>query len=402
MKPAEYIARWLAFQAEEYGHEFLCSTMLDVQICKCLGLQTYFMPDGSEHVVENQVKDINDLKKIKRTAPLDHPLTLKHITCITEFKKICPKPVGGACFGPFTCAGGILGTEQLCIASIDNPELINKTMKITTEFIFEMALACEKAGADFFWIAEPTGILLSPQQFNEFCGKYIKKIFDGISVPGFLHIPGNTNHLIDELMKTNAQCLSLDSFVNMRDMAHKIPLELIILGNINSLSMLYDPAAKIAHDVAKLNREIRNFPNFVISSGGGLAKETPEENLLVLFDVTRKMPVWNREQYIQINQLWRIISTKSFDEICLILSQNRYSPDIIAASLEEACVYLQRQYKYKNLSLARYSVQAHEILKFLYADYLNDYCRINIEEDTFNLEQLKACMLHVTQGFVHK
>lgn len=401
IKPAEYIARWLAFQAEEYGHEFLCSTMLDVQICKCLGLQTYIMPDESEHVVEGQVKGVNDLNKIKRTLPLYHSLAQKHITCIKEFKKICPKPVGGACFGPFTCAGGILGTEQLCLASIDNPELINKTLAITTEFIFEMAMACEKAGADFFWIAEPTGVLFSPQQFNEYCGRYIKKIFDSISVPGFLHIPGNTNHLIDEMMKTNAQCLSLDSFVDMRDMAHRIPLELIILGNINSVSMLYAPVEKITHDVAKLNREIGNFPNFVISSGGGLAKDTPENNLRVLFDATKKIPVWNREQYLQIHQLWRIIAAKSFNEMCLAMSQDHYLPEIITASLAEASVYLQRQYKYKHLSLASYSRQAHEILKFLNILNINPFCRIDIDGETFQPEHFKTYMLHITQGFVN-
>mgnify|MGYP000915232872 CR=1 FL=1 len=401
MKPAEYIAHWLAFQAEEYGHEFLCSTMLDVQICKCLGLQTYLMPDGSEHVVEYQINCANDLNKIKKTSPLAHPLVEKYITCITEFKKICTKPVGGACFGPFTCAGTILGTQHLCMASIDNPELIKKTMEITTDFILQMALDCEKAGADFFWIAEPTGVLFAPQQFNEFCGRYIKKIFDSISVPGFLHIPGNTNHLIDAMIKTNAQCLSLDSFVDMRDMAHRVPLDLIILGNINSVSMLYDPIDKIAQDTAKLNREIKNFPNFVISSGGGLSKDTPEENLKVLFDTTRKIPVWNREQYLQIHQLWRIMAAKSFAEIDLTLAKNNYSPDIVAASLEEACMYLKRQYKYKNLSLPRYSRQSHEILKLLCTDYISRFHSFNIESDTVTLEQLKANMLHIAQGFVN-
>jgi len=401
MKPEEELAYWMAFQSEEYGHEFLCSTMLDVHICKCLGLKTYVMPDGSEHVIEGQVSDTADLEKVNKISPLDHPLAKKYISCIKEFKKIAKKPVGGACFGPFTTAGGMMGTERLCINCIENPEFLERAIYITSNFIIKMALACEKAGADFFWIAEPTGVLISPQDFHEFSGKYIKEVFDNISIPGFLHIPGDTTHLIDEFIKTGAQCLSLDSYVDMRDMAHRIPPDVVILGNINSVSMLNNPVEKIAKDVEKLNSEIKNFPNFIISSGGGLSRETPEDNIKVLFEVTNSLPAWNRDQYIQINYLWHIIAEKPFDEMYRTLSLDRFSPKVIWACLEEACVYLKRQYKYHQLSLSLYSRQANEIFKLLQTEYIDTSCQVRIDDDTFNLDQLKAYLLHIVQGFIN-
>ena len=42
-------------------------------------------------------------------------------------------------------------------------------------------------------------------------------------------------------------------------------------------------------------RKIKNFPNFIVSSGGGIIDGTPEENLRAMFDVTRRFPVYTSE-----------------------------------------------------------------------------------------------------------
>lgn len=389
MATEERMANWMAFQTGEYGHDFPSSTMLDVYVCKCLGLQTFMLPGGSEHVITGQVKNRADLHKLRIPSPLSHPLSSRYINCIREFRKLSPKPVGGACFGPFTVAGGILGTQQLCMNCIDNPRLLHEVLQIATSFILQMALDCEKYGADFFWIAEPSAVLISPRDFWEFSGQYIKQIFDNIAAAGFLHVPGDTTHLIEGFVQSGAQCLSLDSFVDMRDTLYRIPSHVSILGNINSLSMLYNPVETVAAQVEELLQAINNFPNFIISSGGGLSPDTPEKNIRVLFEAAKTHHFWNNDQFTRINSLWRMMAGKSYAEIRGELLTGRFSPEVIRSSFEEACTYLGRQYKKRNISLEEYTRQLREISLLLHSDYINTQGTVSIDDHIYKVEQLQ-------------
>ena len=94
-------------------------------------------------------------------------------------------------------------------------------------------------------------------------------------------------------------------------------------------SMALDDVEKIEKQVIELNEKIKNFPNFIVSSGGGIIDDTPEENLSVLFDVTSRFPAYNKEQYNQINDLWRIIAANDWDLFNNYISEKNVSNKII-------------------------------------------------------------------------
>ena len=262
-------------------------------------------------------------------------------------------------------------------------------MEITTAFILDMALACQEAGADFFWIAEPTGAIVSPQHFQRYCGPYLQTIFERIDIPGFLHIPGNTNHLLGEMIKTKAQGLSLDSFINFRNLLQDIPRETVLMGNINSLSLLNDSTEKISQAVEKLNQQIKNFPNVIVSSGGGLAPDTPEANLRALFTMTRKTPVWSADQYRLINQLWPQMTAPTASDISPDGLKN-YAPPIIMTSLEEALAFLGQKQRQNQISRHEYVRQAQKIFQLLDAANIHHNGPIYFEGKMLTPEQLKA------------
>lgn len=343
LNPEEILARWMDFQSREYGHDLVFSTMPLIYTVKSLGLKTKTTGSGVDFAINKQLEDENDLKKLKITEPSQDRYSTPYISCIKNFKNRSDKLVGGAFFGPFTVASLIMGTEELCKRCIKEPPFIHKVLDIITDFLMERAYRCEWEGADFLWIAEPSTVLISREHFNTYSGKYLKKIYNSISIPGFLHVPGDTNHLINGFVKTGAQGLSLDSHVNMRDMAHILPWDIVVMGNINAFCLLRDRAKELEEKVVNLNREIRNFPNFIISSGGGLAPDTPEENIRLLFQVTRKFPLWSRGEFADINYLWQTMAKKGFNEMNKALSSRYFSQELILASLEEARVYLKRQ-----------------------------------------------------------
>ncbi len=265
MTPEEKIAQWLHFQTKEYGHDFVFSSIPYIDICSYLGLETYTDRYGTEHVRLGQINSMNDLIKIKNSISFDAFMTNPYIQAVKEFKKRSTTAIGVGGFGPATLASYVLGVENFLLKCIKDPVLIQEVSNFFAEFIIEIACEGEKIGADFLWVGEPVIVMVSPKHFKNFSGQYVKKIFDKTSLPGFLHVPGETNHLIDEFVQTGAQCLSLDHHVDMRKVAYTVPPNVVTLGNIDTISMAMNDVKKIENQVIELNEKIKNFPNFIVT-----------------------------------------------------------------------------------------------------------------------------------------
>ena len=353
MTPEERIAQWMYFQTKEYGHDFVISSIPYIDLCNYWGLKTFIDKFNTEHVCLGQINCRNDLLKIRRSKSFDAFMTNPHIKAVKEFKKLSSAAIGTGGFGPITMTSYVLGVERFLKKCIKDPAFIQEITSFFAELMMEIAYNGEKNGADFLWVGEPIVVMLSQRHFRVI-GRYVKKIFDNTALPGFLHVPGETNHLIDEFVKTGAQCLSLDHYVDMRKIAYTVPPDVVTLGNIDTISMAMDDVENIEKQVIELNEKIKNFPNFIVSSGGGIIDGTPEENLRVLFEVTNRFPVYNKKQYDQINNLWRMIAANDWALLKNYISEKNVSDTIIDVSSDEACEYLNDQLKNNKIDLKTY------------------------------------------------
>ncbi len=379
----------MKFQCEEIGHDLQFTCIDDIRLCKCFELETYTISNGNEYVTEGQITNYRDLLKLKEASPLNHEIVYNSIAPIKKFKTISDKLIGGGCFGPLTTAGAMVGVSEISKSVITNPDFVESILEIMTDFMINMAKQCENSGADFFWIAEPLSVLLSPRHFQKFSGKYIKKIFDSISIPGFLHVCGNTTAHTAELLKTGVKCLSLDYLVDMRDIAHRVPPNVVLMGNIDPVYMLQAETYEVENAVKKLNIDMRNFSNFVMSSGCLIPPNTPTDNVEALFKITNEFPIKTRQEYNEINELWHIIIEENFEEMIKWIKNNKTSNEIVLSGFEEACTYLGRQFKYKKLDLVGFSNKLYELEKLLASDYINLEKEIYIEHEKYELSYLK-------------
>lgn len=365
---AEKIAQWMYFQTKEYGHDFVFSSIPYTDICKYFGLNTYIASDKTEQVCPNQINTRSDLDEFMKLESFDAFMTNPYVQAIAEFKKLSITPVGIGGFGPATLVSYIIGVEVFLRKCIEDPLFIKDFSDFFSEFMIRIACWGENDGADYLWIGEPVTVMISPNHFRQFSGKYVKKIFDSVSIPGFVHIPGNTNHLIDEMVRTGAQCLSVDYHVDMKKNAYTVPLDVVTLGNIYSTSMVMDDVTEVERQVDELNRKIKNFPNFIISSGGGVINGTPDENLRALFKITSKFTVWTEKEYRQINDLWKLIAATDWKKVKDYLSENYLSDTIISAGTDEAFDYLNFQLENKMISRRNYDETMNNIHQYLWAN----------------------------------
>ncbi len=355
MTPEEKISQWLYFQTKEYGHDFVISSIPYIDICNYFGLKTYFDSCQTEHVCLGQINSLNDLSKIKKSKSFESFMTNPYIKAVKKFKKLSTTAIGLGGFGPATLTSYVLGVENFLKKCIKDPVFIQEISNFFAEFIVEIACEGEINGADFLWVGEPIVVMVSRRHFKTYSGQYVKKIFDSTSLPGFLHVPGETNHLIDEFVQTGAQCLSLDHHVDMRNIAYTVPPNVVTLGNIDTLSIAMDDVEEIKNQVIELNEKIKNFPNFIVSSGGGIIDGTAEESLSVLFDVTSRFPTYNKREYNQINDLWRIIAANDWELFNNYISENNVSNKIINSCRDEACEYLNFQLENNKIDFETYN-----------------------------------------------
>jgi uroporphyrinogen decarboxylase len=221
---------------------------------------------------------------LKNKNYLKDEIINKYIKNFKKQKQGSNALVGSGFFGPFTCACIYMDINKSKAICNDNPEYAHEIINNMTDFMIDYAKLMEKLGSNLLWIAEPMAYLLSKEKFNEFSGNYLKKIFESTDVFGFLHICGDVTNIIDDMIKTKSQCISLDQNINLIDIINKVPKDLVIMGNTDPMFVLSSNYEEIYNNALKLNINLKNIDNYIFSTGCILPEQTPNSNIKALFD----------------------------------------------------------------------------------------------------------------------
>lgn len=283
-KKAEYIA----YQCNELGFDLNCMTIPFTDMFQTFQMKTYNIGGEEEYCCAGQITTDNDLYFLKQAAENRREILDKYISILQLLKKKTDKPVTIGTFGPLTLAGHLMGVEEILIGILKQPDFIHHLLTIITDCLCNWHTEIHKHGGDFVWIAEPVGMMISPTQFFEFLTPYVKKIYNCSPEAGFLHIPGDTRHLLTPMCHCGAQCLSLDHYVGMKYALKHVPENIVILGDIDSRDILEKSPAEIREAVTYLNQTIESHPNVIVSTGGGITTESPFENITILITATEE------------------------------------------------------------------------------------------------------------------
>ena len=94
----------------------------------------------------------------------------------------------------------MVGVNELTMNTILDPDLVKAFLPFTVEVISGYAKRLFDAGADMVCMLEPTAMMISPEQFDEFSLAPFREIQEKVdNQPLILHICGNTSHLIEKM-----------------------------------------------------------------------------------------------------------------------------------------------------------------------------------------------------------
>ena len=81
---------------------------------------------------------------------------------------------------------------------------------------------------------------------------------------------------------------SKEEGVNLKEAAQKIPENVVIMGNISpAQTMMFGTKQDVQKEVMEIMENMKNYPNFILSTGCDLPQETPQENIEVFMKTGR-------------------------------------------------------------------------------------------------------------------
>ncbi|MEA1928603.1 MAG: uroporphyrinogen decarboxylase family protein [Candidatus Auribacterota bacterium] len=283
---------------EQYSPDVIFQLMDLTLEANALGRFTLFpVRDPSSIPTPEESFEIADLKELKKIDIAADSRMQGYLTTMKLMAEELPKDVLRASYitGPFTLAALILGAERAAMATIRKKDTLHALCEFSVKIAEKYMRLQIDAGAQVLCILEPTGGMLSPQQFQEFSGDYIKGLIERMKDTAaniVLHICGNTMHIIDLMLETGADGISLDSRetgVDLVVVAEKTPEEVVVIGNISPTEiMLLAGPGRVKSAVEELMDTMKTYPNFILSTGCDLPQAVPLENLSAFMEAGRE------------------------------------------------------------------------------------------------------------------
>ena len=240
------------------------------------------------------VRSANDIEQIPPPNPDTQgrwPLMLDALRRIR--RNLAGKAFVVACFDqyPFSLACALMGLENVMIQLSDDPTLVHMLMDKCSQYTIAYALALGRTGADMLSGGDSPAGLLGPELYRKIALPYERRVIDALHshlhLPVSLHICGNAEPILVDMVQSRADVLELDHKVDMAIACRITGPDIAIWGNLDPVGLLVqstpEQVRKATVSLLKTVDTCRHR-RFVLSSGCTLAPDTPVVNLQAMFE----------------------------------------------------------------------------------------------------------------------
>ena len=263
--------------------------MMDLTVeAEALGLEIGFPEDDNPYVKEHPIKGPDELSSVVNSWRGVSGRMGVFAEVADKMARELPVKRGSYVIGPLSLAGELVGVTDLCMKLIEDPAFAESVIDFCSRVVSEYSRALIDHGADMIAVLEPTAVLLSKRQFKRFVLPYFERLRSDLSKPLIYHICGDTEHIVEPMGASGAYGLSLDSMVDLRAAAERVPEDVFLIGNIDPVKVfLQSNEEEVERETAILLEKMKDVPNFILSSGCDIPLETPPENISAFFRASR-------------------------------------------------------------------------------------------------------------------
>ena len=274
---------------QTYGYDGFHVSCDNWILPSALGCPIQFFDDQPPTAKEKPLVNSTDLSRLTRPRTG----TEGRMGFKVEATQLAAKAVGDRCFlmtcfdqGPFSLATAVRGIENVMLDCVDDPQFVFDLLEICTDAVIKFARACGSAGCHALTFGDSTAGLLSRGLFERFALPFEKQVMAGLSdlgIPVFLHICGNTAHIVDLMATTGAAGLEVDYQHDIAFYREKVGNRICLKGNIEPSGVLYQGSPEEVREACRRAIEqSRAGGRFILSSGCEVPRDTSPENLRAL------------------------------------------------------------------------------------------------------------------------
>ena len=282
---------------QNYQSVAACTIMDLTTEAEAFGAEIAFSDEAVPAVVGHMLTDaksINDLQVPSLKAGRI-PQYLK--ANLLAARAIQDRPVFAGCIGPFSLAGRLYDMSAIMMLIYENPDAAHTLLAKCTQFIEKYCEALKLTGVNGVLMAEPAAGLLSNDDCKAFSSAYVRYIVNKVQDDHFivvLHNCGNTGHCTEAMVETGAAAYHFGNKCRMEEVIKEVPEDALAMGNLDPVSIFKDGTPmQMREATLDLLEKMREYPNFVLSSGCDTPPHTPIENVNAFFEALNE---WNKEK----------------------------------------------------------------------------------------------------------
>jgi uroporphyrinogen decarboxylase len=283
---------------EEYGHDAISIFSEVGIIAEAMG-SDFAYPDDDLPVLKTPALTKLDIKDIKIPDPRKDGRLPVYLEAIDyAYAAVGDQiPILAYVPAPFTTGMMLSDPNQFLLDTIRNPERVKKIIEMGLEAAIEFCYEITNVGG-LPIIVDPlaSASVISPKAYREFAlpgEQGLIKFLHRYDFDVILHICGDTMPILDLILTTGADLISLDR-VKLELVLEKLAKQMRIIGNFDTSELIFSSPEEIAKDVkAMVKKAIRAEKGYVAATGCEVPIRAPIENVKA-FITAAKEAGWYR------------------------------------------------------------------------------------------------------------
>jgi uroporphyrinogen decarboxylase len=288
------MAEAMVRSVEKYEFDGILVDMDTVTLAGALGVTVDFPDNEPARCHLGLLKELKDWRRLPEVNIEDYQYVMNWLEAVRLVKRYVGDDIyvrGNCDQAPFSLAGMVRGsadwmTDLYTAEEDDKLGLLEYCTEATSQFIRLMA----ETGCDMVSNGDsPAGPdLIPPELYRQYAFPYEKRIVEvahEAGLPYTLHICGNTELILEEMIATGADALELDYKTDIHRIADVFRDRVTLIGNIDPSGVL---ALGKPDDVRRKTRELIKIMGksnrFILNAGCAMPPHTPAQNLRALME----------------------------------------------------------------------------------------------------------------------
>ncbi len=283
---------------EKYDFDGILVDLDTVTLAGAVGVPVDFPVNDPARSHKGNLLSLEDVRNLKKINIENYRYVQNWLEATRRIKAHFKNEVyvrGNCDQAPFSLASMMRGSQEWMLDLIlGEPELVTELLEFCTEITCQFISLMAQTGCDMVSNGDsPAGPeMVSPEMYEVFALPWEKKVVDQahqFNLPYTLHICGNTEPILDLMLKSGTDAVELDYKTDVQRAFNATHDKVCFIGNIDpsgviamgSRALVEQKTLELLHIFSKTNR-------FILNAGCAIPSNTPEENLRSLIRVARE------------------------------------------------------------------------------------------------------------------